>query len=517
MNLEQKQRRILFFGIVALLLIVGNSMLFFFRVDLTSGRSYSISDTTRKILSGLKAPVQLTYYLSGKLKSQDPSFQQIEDLLQEYGRASSGNVQVVLVNPEGQEGNLDLPAKGISPRNLSLVDRTQKSQSLVYSGILLRYLNETKALPFINNPGSIEYELDAAIVQLDKKKNLVVGMLNAEGSQAEINTQYTIMRREFSKLYEIRELGRDEPIPPTVDVLFVFRPETMPKESMVNVDQFIMSGKGVMLAMDPVNVRLDYGLMAIPPNDSQALSMVASYGINVGKSLVMDEYSKPIPMTQSANGQQYTQMMPYPFWPSLGPQDTNQNHPIMTNVSGLDFYWVSPLSISEGVQAEVLVSSTETSKLQTGAFDVNPEAAQLTYNTSSEVAQARPLAVLRTGAMASAFASEKPVLASTEQARLIVVGDADFASDLIQYTESGSNLYFLKNLLEWLGNDVELMQIRTRQVGIPQLNAIKNVSDRNTVASIAWILNVIVIPVAVIAFGVLRAFKRRKASERKQV
>jgi gliding-associated putative ABC transporter substrate-binding component GldG len=516
MQLERKQRTILILGVVVLLLVIANSFVFFFRADLTAGGAYTISDTSRKILTDLKAPVQINYYLSGKLKSRSPTFQQIEDFLYEYARVSRGNVQITVTNPEGKEQQLGLDQKGIAPKQLTQSDKTQVSQALVYSGIQVNYLSEAKTLPFIDDPGSIEYQLDAMILQLDKKKNLVLGLMAPSGN--DINVQYTILKQQLGQLYEVRELQPTQAVDQSVEVLFVFKPETITKEILKTIDQFIMSGKGVMIAADPINVSLQgstvFG-MAAPDNPSDA--MLSAYGLTVEKSLIADKYSNAFPVTQMAGEMRYQQMVPYPYWPSIGPDGAQSSNPITSNFQGLDLYWASPIRVASGVSAEVLVASSSNSITVKDQFELDPMQAQANYQISQEPKKSQPVVVLRTGKMNSAFVADKPAITTTDNARLIVVGDAEFGSDLIQATNAVQNLYFLKNVLEYLGNDEALMKLRNREVAAPQLNKIKNVDTKNGIASMAWILNVIVVPAAVIAFGVIRALRRRKASEKGNV
>jgi len=505
-------------GVAVILLIIANSLFFFLRLDLTSGRAYTISDTTRKILKEAKAPIQITYYLSGKLKSQDPTFQVIEDILYEYGRASSGNASVAVVNPEGHETELGLDAKGIQPTNLNVSDRTQVSQALVYSGLVVNYLNQTRAVPFIQSPGELEYDLDAAIKQLDRKKDLTLGIISGvNGQQNDINHSFQIVHQEFGKMYKVSDVAIGTDIPADVDVLFVFNPEQLGKDTMTRVDQFIMSGKGVLLATDPVTVNLQYGMFAMPTKDAEVFTDLDKYGVSVEKSLVIDENNKPIPMTKQAGNLQYQQMVPYPFWVSTSPDDASKTNPITSHFNGTDFYWVSPVALKDGVKGEVLVSSSPTSTLVKDQMDISPQKAPAYLIMSQEEKKTRSLVVLRSGRIETAYPDDKLPLTATDNGRLIVAGNAGFASDLIKYTNSVQNLYFLKDLLEWLGNDEDLMKLRNRDIGETQLTKIKDGETRKAVASVAWGLSVVVVPLGVVVFGLVRAIRRRNLGKGKGV
>jgi len=104
---------------------------------------------------------------------------------------------------------------------------------------------------------------------------------------------------------------------------------------------------------------------------------------------------------------------------------------------------------------------------------------------------------------------------SVDQARVVVVGDSDFPSNLIQFTESGYNLDFAVNALTWLSNEEDLLQIRTRTTRDMRLTAIEDPAVKRNVARVAEIVNIYVMPLLVIGYGVVRFMRRREQSQRK--
>jgi ABC-type uncharacterized transport system involved in gliding motility auxiliary subunit len=104
---------------------------------------------------------------------------------------------------------------------------------------------------------------------------------------------------------------------------------------------------------------------------------------------------------------------------------------------------------------------------------------------------------------------------STDSSRVVVIGDAEFSSNLIQFTDSRYNLEFAANALTWLSNEEDLLQIRTRTTRNLRLNAIEDEGLRRTVARVAEIVNIYVMPLLVIAYGVLRFMRRRERGQRK--
>ena len=104
------------------------------------------------------------------------------------------------------------------------------------------------------------------------------------------------------------------------------------------------------------------------------------------------------------------------------------------------------------------------------------------------------------------------IVEAAKDARLVVVGDADFASNLLEFTEATYNLGFLTNAAEWLSNSEDLLAIKTRLARDVRLNRIQEPARRLAAVLATQIVNVAVIPLAVVAFGIVRLLLRRKKS-----
>jgi ABC-type uncharacterized transport system involved in gliding motility auxiliary subunit len=86
------------------------------------------------------------------------------------------------------------------------------------------------------------------------------------------------------------------------------------------------------------------------------------------------------------------------------------------------------------------------------------------------------------------------------------------ATTLAQYTNSGqNNTDFLLKAADWLGNDDDIIGIRSR---LPQTGRFDKISDdkaRANAMRFAQTFNVVIIPLAVILLGVLRSLQRRRS------
>jgi ABC-type uncharacterized transport system involved in gliding motility auxiliary subunit len=88
---------------------------------------------------------------------------------------------------------------------------------------------------------------------------------------------------------------------------------------------------------------------------------------------------------------------------------------------------------------------------------------------------------------------------------------------LYQYSGGSYNLEFLANTAEWLSNSEDLLEIKTRVARDMRLNKIQDPEARLRAAMFTQMFNLIVVPLGVIIFGVLRfIMRRRKVALREQ-
>ena len=106
--------------------------------------------------------------------------------------------------------------------------------------------------------------------------------------------------------------------------------------------------------------------------------------------------------------------------------------------------------------------------------------------------------------------SAGPPLASSAPTRIIVVGDADFASDMIQYTQAQYDMTFLSNCAEWLAQQDDLLAIKTRAQGDTRLDAISDPARKSAAMRTSMIVNVALVPLIVVVCGVARLLIRRR-------
>ncbi|MQY77406.1 MAG: hypothetical protein GH155_07255 [Spirochaeta sp.] len=214
----------------------------------------------------------------------------------------------------------------------------------------------------------------------------------------------------------------------------------------------------------------------------------------------------------------------YPHWVTIAEQFVSHDNPITARFGGLDLYWSSPLEFIEksNITAEAIIKTTPDAWLMEDEFETLPNNSAALFFMDKESREQYNLAAVLTGSFDTFFSviperdgelrEWQEIKKSSPENRILVVGDLDFASDFYQYTDAVYNMGFLSNCAEWLANDDDLLGIKTRVTRDIRLNKIQDPQEKSRAILMTQTINVVLIPVLVVAFGVFRFFKRRKKS-----
>jgi ABC-2 type transport system permease protein len=121
------------------------------RLDLTAQREYSLSETTRELLTSLGEPLTIRAFVSEKTHPLLAPLQpQLEDLLREYEIAGRGKVVAEVVDPT-TDPDVEVEANetyGIQPSAFQVAGRYESSVINAYFDVLVRYGDQTEVLNF---------------------------------------------------------------------------------------------------------------------------------------------------------------------------------------------------------------------------------------------------------------------------------------------------------------------------------------------------------------------------------
>jgi len=525
---KQQETVITLLTVAALVLALLVSQRLWFRLDLTESRGYTISPVTKKLREEIPDQVRITYYLSKNLEAVHPAPGEVRDLLNEYAAYSRGKIRVSVRDPEKAGLSAEVERLGLSPQQIQTVEKSQASVATVYSGIVIEYLDQVEVLPFVFALDTLEYDLTSRIRGMVRGEERQAGFLVAD-ARREWQRDYGTLGAVFSQAgYRLRQLRPGDEIPGDLSFLFVLGgAEDLDDWALYRIDHYIQGGGKVCFAVEGVSVNERLEARALAEDGGQLLKMLSAYGVEVQKNLVLDRSALNITyQTVSPGGSRLYRIARYPLWVGVLPRNGSAGHPVTAGFGGTDLFWGSALALSPpaGVEGEVLFTSTPEAWLETKNFAVNPDMPYLMESEAGATRGQKVLAVALSGVFPSFFTGkEKPRREGSEeelpdlpgegqaqQTRLIVVGDADMASNLTEYTQSGRNFDFLLKAALWLGNDDDIISIRSRIPPAGRLDRIEDPAARLGAMAFAQILNEALVPLALVVYGVVHALRRRR-------
>ncbi len=477
-----------------------NSVIYFTRADLTENKSFTISDTTKKIIRAIPEKIHITYYISDKIKNITPVATEIEDLLFEYSARSRGRIDVVSVDPARLNLTNKAQSLGINPQQIEVYEKNEQSFAMVYSGITIQYLDKYETIPFILNLETLEYDLTHRIRKLVENIDVKVGIIIGD-SRKSMENHYTYVGEKLQQSYGVELIETGKEIPPGISMLAVIGNKDISEGDMLYIDEYIMTGGKVIFCVDGVDVDMSRNLTAVKLENSPVIETLKKYGLRVNNDLVLDKYAKRIPLRGSFP-------MLYPQWIGIAGQNVSKTNPVTSRFAGLDLLWASSVEEADtvdGIVYERLVSTSDQAwvmdkNITTSPYEVSAEAG---YKGDDQ--RQIGLAYLASGKFKSAF-TEK----TGNDSKIIVIGDSDFVSDIIQFSDSPYNIMFFENAVEWLSNDESLLQIKTRNKRDLRLNKIESQEGRVKAILFVYLINIVIVPAAVIAFAVIRYLQRKR-------
>ena len=121
------------------------------RVDLTQGRSFSLSEATRLQLHELHEPLLIRGYFSAKTHPYlAPLVPRLEDLLREYGVAAGNRARVDFIDPTHDRAQEEEAASryGVRPVPFQTADRYQASVTNSYFDVVVAYGDQVEKLGY---------------------------------------------------------------------------------------------------------------------------------------------------------------------------------------------------------------------------------------------------------------------------------------------------------------------------------------------------------------------------------
>lgn len=444
------------------------------RFDWTSAGLYTLSPKSAEVMKGLKQPVSATVYMI----EGTPLYAETQELLKRY-QAASPLLTVETLNPERNPARAQAFLKDMGDIRLSVVFRSGEKRKVVPVDSLAEWdfaRAQAGGEPALKGfKGEQEFTAALLSVTQDESPKVVFtkghGERPLEGRLSEGFERVSDLLKQDNCTVEEWDSLADQKVPDGTDLVVVAGPRaafTFPETDALKA--YLASGGRALLLLDPEfapgagNRLVDLGLGPV----------LEAYGVRLGDDIVVD---------------------PRNALPLMGPETvvarSFRDHPVTKLLSGLPV--VLPVVRSagaadpspEGVTATVLAETSAEGWGETNLADLETKVEK----DAKDVAGPVPLAV------AAEAGGER-------KTRLVVVGDADFASS--GGIANAANLYLVTSAVNWLLERESLISIPPKSTD--QVSVTLSRSDINRIT----LLVLLVLPLAAIALGIAVWLKRRR-------
>jgi gliding-associated putative ABC transporter substrate-binding component GldG len=471
-----------------LLVITVISENYFFRIDLTEGRQYSLSDATKDILKNLEEPVTITAWFTSELPPDlDRVRSEFKDLLVEYNSLSDGMVVYQFEDPAmDKESEANAMQQGIRPVLFNAREKDQISQQKIYMGAYIQLGDNSEVIPFVDPKGSIEYELSTAIKKLTVQHKPLVGFIQGQGEPG-IN-EFQQAMKELLVLYDVKPVYLTD----TTD-LGSFKALTImaPRDSfnvrqLKMLDNYLNQGGKLFIGMD--RVKGDLQQASGTAQNTGLESWLQEKGLSVEESFVVDARCGTVGVSQRTGGFNMTTQIQFPYLPVL----TNfATHPLTKGLEEVFLNFASPMKFSGNADytfTPLMMTSELSASLPVPLyFNINKRWSKSDYPDKGLVVAG--------------------LLENQNNGRIIVITDGQFAVNgpgRQAHKVQKDNVNFLVNGIDWLSDDTGLIKLRTKSITSRPL---EQISDSSKLL-LKW-LNFLLPVLLVVIYGLIRIQYRR--------
>lgn len=464
------------------------------RFDLTQDKVFSLSDGTRSLLGKLERDVTIKLFFSRSLKELPIPVKtyatRVEEILQEYKEASKGRITVEVIDPKPDTDDEEWAQKyGITGVRLPKGDQ-------MFFGLVFIVGTQEMAIPYLDprREEFLEYDIAEALMSKVKKDPVKVGVMSSltvignpspvMGPQGPIDDTWAVVN-DLRRNFQVSKVEVDaKEIPTDLKVLIVIHPKELSEATLYAIDQFVMNGGKLIVAVDPMS-RTDLQLNANAPKTpgqmpklaSDLEKLLAAWDVEYDKNTLVGDASLATQI--NAGGQ----MIRYPFFVTVNESLLSRQSVITGKLKSMLVAEGGTISHKSGASSkfESLISYSKDSGTTNGQSALYTNPIDLSRSLKPD-GKERTLAGVVTGKFKTAFPGGAPSGASTGQKHkaegdretsVVVIADVDLFYDQnavdkfrfgpqIMIRPRNDNLNFLVNAVDYLGGSEDLIAIRSK-------------------------------------------------------
>ena len=529
---------------------------FFFRIDLTEEKRFTINDATKNLLRNLDDEVYVKVYLTGKgipagFKRLENAVRETLDEFQVYGGTKIKYTFIDLNSEYKDEKTrnekiVQLAQKGIPPTNAMANEDGKKTQSLIIPGAVITYKDKEIATLLLKGNQmyskqeilnqsyeGVEYQLASAIKTVTATQKKKIGIFVNYSKRPAVNQLDLI--NALKKSYELYPVGlRESPTLDGLDAVLVMKPDQVfNDDDKYKIDQFIINGGKALFFMDAVKVDSVAREGSIAQIQSVGLEdLLFKYGVRLNPNLIKDaQMCAAIPLNVGNFGDKANiQLIPWQYYPLI---NTFGKSPIVKNLDAIYTKYVGSLDTvrANGItKIPLLMTSIYTQILKAPAV-MSFNFANKNLNANDYKAGVQTVGVLLEGKFESLFnnrilpsdSRSATFKSSGKPSKIIVCSDGDIpVNDFdkkqnvplpLGFDKYSGNTFankdFVMNAVDYLLDDNGIISARNKEIVLRPLDKVALQDGREYWQGINLIIPIVVLVLAGLLKGYLR--KRRYA------
>ena len=532
--------------LISLLIINVCTQSIYKRIDVTEDRRFTLSETSKNLISRVNEPLFITVYLEGDFPSEFKRLQlETRQHLEEL-TAENALIKFKFETPDQQQDALI--KRGMMPSKLTVEESGKFSEAIIFPWAEISYgkkLSVVSLLPtaIVSSQDeqlqkaieNLEYSFSNAINSITQTAQKKVAVISGNGELEDIYL-YSFLS-EVAKKYRLGKITLDSVSTnpqetlkkiSTFDLAIIAKPtQKFTAKEKFTLDQFITNGGKTLWMIDNVQADLDSlftnGKMLAYPRDLNLTNLLFTYGVRINTTLIKDLYAAEIPLATGIIGNQpQFQNLEWLYHPLVR---GNSNHAITKNISPVRLQFANSIDTLKNniKKTPLLVSSLLTRKIGTPNFielaSISDKVLEADYQSGKQL-----FAVLLEGDFNSAYKNRvKPFQTKRykEQAtnnKMILVADGDIIKNQIlkeqpfdlnkdKWThQQFGNKDFLLNAVDYLLDDSGIVQLRNKTLQIKLLDKQKAFKER-----LFWqFLNVVLPLMILLIFGIVFKILRNR-------
>ena len=538
----------------------------FTKFDLTDDQRYTLSDSTIEIVENVDEVMDITVLMGGDLPASYSRLQTAtQDLLDDLISYNS-NIEYTFENPlEGSDEQVRENMEALEKREMfpePIEDESVEGgvgYKFIYPFAIVNYKGRTMRVKLLEDKkrgisevnrrnrsvNLLEFNFVNTIQKLEASFRPVITYTKGHGELEPI--EFADLRKSLSIYYDMGALDLDSltRIDPNIDILMVPRPrEELSEKDLFKIDQYIMNGGKVIMALDVMSMNLDSlnlrgGAPYISseyPSAEKIGNLLFKYGLRIRPSnFVFDAECTRIPLRVGVQGGE-TKFELFDWFYHIMALPS-PDHPIVKGLDRVNLFFPTVIDTSVGVRTNlkkhVLLSSSQNTRIKPNTNRFTFDEAGLDKDKMQFNNPNQPVAVLLEGIFPSAYRNRvsASMSATLEQigaafkeesipTKMIVISDGDVMKNRVDRRSNAfdplgfnrfenftfANKDFMINCIEYLMDRKGVSDARKKVVELRLLNTVKAQKEKTF-----WqIFNTAIPLIVLVLFGGIYNFIRYK-------